>query len=777
MKKYLLLISLLFSAFLYSGQMIVVGEVFTESWWQYCPDARAALKQMNDSQQHFIPLIFQGDTPQASPGYLSRFQMYQGSGLPLAQFGGYLGISGGGGDMYPSYMNRYNTVHNVNSPLAMQLSSDIIGSEIIMEVDIDVTGNINYTNNKVIFILTTKQDEEYFSSVISYNYLTFDLDEIGESEAFQYSVEIDPNWDINEIKFVALVQSFTNDNILQAGSMEVPLNNLLNMNAEISNIIDFNGDNDGVANPGENINLEIEIYNESLELNTSNAAILVSTNYDGVDILEEYLYDEINIPISSEHTILVPINIDQDISLGDIDLEITLVCDYIDNYGNELTYNKSFTRAFPVNLYQRGYPYILSSQVNTSPATVDIDQDGSKEVIFGDFNGMLHVIDQDGNPKPGFPFDMGDQIWGSPAIADLDFDGDIEIVVCSKNKRIHALNSDGTEQFEYNTGQFLVGTPALGNIDNDDDLEVIIGGFSGSKKVYAINPDGTSVDGFPVELDERMKAGVALADFNNNGKVDIVVGTDDENIYLIYDNGIIADGFPFEGDGDFQTEPIILDLNGDKTIYVGSKGGTFYGINESGEAIISIETSDDIMVSPSIFELDNFGPIIIFGNDDGELYAINTNGIALDGFPIIFDAGIVSSPLIADFNSDGSIEIVTTTSDGKLNIIGIDGSHYYNSPFLYLINLAFFVLSIDDKLMKLISIFLSVIISSVISVINVSGDIFFSIYILLDMFSNFNLHQKIIVCHLCAGIHAEYEGNDNKITKDNLLKLAKSYLF
>ena len=57
------------------------------------------------------------------------------------------------------------------------------------------------------------------------------------------------------------------------------------------------------------------------------------------------------------------------------------------------------------------------------------------------------------------------------------------------------------------------------------------------------------------------------------------------------------------------------------------------------------------------------------------------------------------------------------------------------------------------------------------------GDIFFSIYILLDMFSNFNLNQKIIVCHLCAGIHAEYEGNDNKITRDNLLKLAKSYLF
>ena len=463
---------------------------------------------MNDSQQDFIPLIFQGDSPQASPGYASRFSMYQGSGLPLAQFGGYLGVSGGGGDMYPTYMTRYNTVHNVNSPLSMQLSSDIIGNEIIMQADIEVTGSINYSNNKVVFILTTRQDDDYFCSVISYNYVTFNLNSIGDSGMFEFSVEIDPSWDINEIKFVTLVQSFASDNILQAGSMEVPLNNLLHMDTQISEVFDFDGDNDGVANPSENINLGIDIKNESLELIPSNSTIIVSTNYEGIEIVDNQIVNDIDIPVGDAYTMLVPINIDSDILLGDVYLDITLICDYTDNYGNELTYNKAFERWFPVNLYQEGYPYVLSSQVNTSPATIDIDQDGENEVIFGDFNGMLHVIDQEGNPKPGFPFDMVDQIWGSPAVADLDADGDIEIVVCSKNKRVYALNSDGTVQFQYNTGQFLVGTPSLGNMDNDEDLEIVIGGFSGSKKLYAINPDGSDVDGFPVELGERMKAAV-----------------------------------------------------------------------------------------------------------------------------------------------------------------------------------------------------------------------------------------------------------------------------
>lgn len=45
-------------------------------------------------------------------------------------------------------------------------------------------------------------------------------------------------------------------------------------------------------------------------------------------------------------------------------------------------------------------------------------------------------------------------------------------------------------------------------------------------------------------LGEKTKAGVALADFNGNGKDDIIVGTDDGNIHVIYDDGTAAPGFP-----------------------------------------------------------------------------------------------------------------------------------------------------------------------------------------------------------------------------------------
>ena len=586
--------------------------------------------------------------------------------------------------MYNTYLSRYNTVSNINSPLSMQLSSDIIGDEIIMHADIEVTGDIQHSNNKIVFILTSYQDDDYFCSVISYDYSTFNLTSIGESNIFDMSVEIDPNWDINQIKFVGLVQSFNDNHILQASSMEVPLNNLLVIDTQISGADDEGGDGDGAANPGEGIFLSLDIINESMELAPSNTEIIVSSDTYGIEVLESVHTYTGAIESGEYQSIHIPVSISEDIELGLADFSITLNCSYTDNYSNELIFSKSYQRFLDVNLYQVGFPYILSSQVYTSPAVVDIDQDNSKDIIIGDFLGNIHAIDKFGNSKPGFPYDMHDQIFGSPAVADIDNDGDIEIVATSKNKRLCIINSDGSQQYEYNTGQMLLGTPAIGNIDSDSDLEIVFGGYSSSNKLYAINPDGSNVSGFPIELDEKMRAGAALADFNGNGIDDIVIGTDDENIYLIYDDATIAPGFPYLGDGDFKSDPLILQHNGQKMILIGSKDGTLYAIDSIGELIFSIETSDDIMSSPSILSISGFDPMIFFGNDDGEIHGIYPDGTYVDGFPIMLGGSIVSSPLFSDLDSDLEPEIIFSNDDGELFVINLDGTHYNNTPFTYM---------------------------------------------------------------------------------------------
>ena len=85
--------------------------------------------------------------------------------------------------------------------------------------------------------------------------------------------------------------------------------------------------------------------------------------------------------------------------------------------------------------------------------------------------------------------------------------------------------------------------------------------YGNPELLYAINGDGSDVTGFPFDIAEKVQRGVAVADFNNNGKSDIVFGTDSDNIYLMLDDGSIANGFPFSAQDKVQSSPAILDIN------------------------------------------------------------------------------------------------------------------------------------------------------------------------------------------------------------------------
>ena len=60
-----------------------------------------------------------------------------------------------------------------------------------------------------------------------------------------------------------------------------------------------------------------------------------------------------------------------------------------------------------------------------------------------------------------------------------------------------------------------------------------------NKKLYVVNHDGTDVTNFPLDIGEKIRKGVALADFNENALDDIVFGTENDHVYLILDDGIV----------------------------------------------------------------------------------------------------------------------------------------------------------------------------------------------------------------------------------------------
>ncbi len=259
----------------------------------------------------------------------------------------------------------------------------------------------------------------------------------------------------------------------------------------------------------------------------------------------------------------------------------------------------------------------------------------------------------------------------------MDGDGLIDFVITSKSKHLYIFDQNGLKT-DYNANKYLMGTPAIGNLDDDADLEVVIGGYSSSNQIFAINPDGSDVDGFPLVLGEKTKAGVALADFNGNGKDDIIVGTDDDNIYVIYDDGIMAPGFPYTTGDKIQAAPSVADIDGEKVVFSGSNDNSFYAVNSDGSLRFSIETGDKVQSSPSFLDY-NGETYIFFGSNDDMIYAIDSDGNAISGWPIEVGT-IVGSVVFSDLDGDGSPEIVAATDMGDVVAFYLDGNFYPHFP-------------------------------------------------------------------------------------------------
>ncbi|MCF7794287.1 MAG: T9SS type A sorting domain-containing protein [Candidatus Cloacimonetes bacterium] len=177
---------------------------------------------MYTGNDHVIPMIWESGGPNPSPGYAERMSMYNpGGGVPHARFGGTMSVVGGMPSGAMNYLPQYNALINTDSPLDMNVTMDVNDqNELVISTDVEVTGNISTTNNKVTFIVTLEVDDDWFCVVMEYDHNTdFDLTTIGQTATYEKAFVLNPSWDLSKIHGVAMVQSYTSNYlILQAKS-------------------------------------------------------------------------------------------------------------------------------------------------------------------------------------------------------------------------------------------------------------------------------------------------------------------------------------------------------------------------------------------------------------------------------------------------------------------------------------------------------------------------------------------------------------------------------
>lgn len=265
----------------------------------------------------------------------------------------------------------------------------------------------------------------------------------------------------------------------------------------------------------------------------------------------------------------------------------------------------------------------------SSPALADIDGDGLVEVIVGTdsppWNGddgsgpfppaydnpdytkaTVWALNGDSSLVPGWPVITTQQVQSSPAVGDIDGDGDLEIVVGTGQGiagtggyKVYAWHHDGTAVagWPVTTDGVMRASPALADLNGDGVLDVILGcgapSDSACKKIYAWNGSGAALPGFPINTTYTNAYDPVVADIDNDGKPEILLGSNFREYLFVYEHNGAYSGDtsrtqqPGGNNGGFLNTPLIADVDNDgllETVAAGAYSGQagLYIWNETG---------------------------------------------------------------------------------------------------------------------------------------------------------------------------------------------------
>jgi hypothetical protein len=339
-----------------------------------------------------------------------------------------------------------------------------------------------------------------------------------------------------------------------------------------------------------------------------------------------------------------------------------------------------------------GWPYLTSDWVRNSPAVIDCNGDGTRDVVFGSFDGNVYAVESNGTLL--WSFNVGGDVRQSPAVGNIDADPEPEIIIGKGNSfapppfNLYAFNRDGSQAWAapVTVSGALQGSAVLANLDSDPELEIIVAtyGISGNN-VYALDGNGATLSGWPQAIPSPIWATPAIGNLDADGEPEIIVplAAASGNVLAFNHGGSPVSGWTVTINDVIRSSPALgdIDADGKDEVFVVGENGNVHGFDHTGTplgGLWPISLPNGTWSSPVLYDIDADSRMeLLLAADMGSFYMWDAQtGQPEPGWPIhlgLTQSQPQSSPIIADIDNDGALEIVVGMRN-KLCAFELDGT-------------------------------------------------------------------------------------------------------